>query len=430
MAVMSTASAYIALSQSPTEDEAHWDDIDITSSVPKRRRSFGPQSRWFENLQVRWREMTSRLTAFVETNLGMLLIIVAQFFFVCMNLGVKQLDSLDVPMHTLELIAIRMAITLACCVLYMVALKIPDPFLGPKGVRLLLVNRGLCGFFGLFGMYYSLQYLSLADATVLSFLMPLSAALGGYLVLKEPYSKREAFAAIVSLLGVILIARPPFLFGNTSSVNSDSSDAASRATATDRIRAVCVAVFGIVLGTGALLSMRAIGKRAHPMHLMMFFSAWCTFVAASAMYLMKIPIVYPHNWQWAAMLIFIGLSGFFAQTLTTIGYQRETAARGSMGQYVQLLFAGVLEYVFFGTIPSTLSLIGAAIIMASAIYVIVSKKGSPKEPEAISLREPDSALEDGLLYAESLNTTIKLAEMSSTRRIGHDEDSKEKSPSV
>ncbi|KAG1893373.1 uncharacterized protein F5891DRAFT_1066972 [Suillus fuscotomentosus] len=331
-------------------------------------------------------------------------------------------------MHTLELIAVRMGITLACCVLYMVAMKIPDPILGPKGVRLLLVNRGLCGFFGLFGMYYSLQYLSLADATVLSFLAPLSAAIGGYIVLKEPYSKREAFAAIVSLLGVILIARPPFLFGDTNSVNSDSSDAASSlATAIDRIRAVCVAVFGIVLGTGALLSMRAIGKRAHPMHLMMFFSTWCTIVASAAMYFMKIPIVYPHNWKWAAMLIFIGLSGFFAQTLTTIGYQHETAARGSMGQYVQLLFAGVLEYVIFGTVPSALSLIGAAIIMASAIYVIISKKGSPKEPEAISLRESDSALEEGLSYTESPNTTIELAETGSSKRIGH-EDLKEKPP--
>ncbi|KAG2148837.1 EamA-like transporter family-domain-containing protein [Suillus clintonianus] len=426
---MSTTNAYIALSQTPTEDEAHWDDIDITSSAPTRRRNFGLQSKWFESLQVQWRETSSRVTTFVGTNLGMLLIIFAQFFFVCMNLGVKQLDSLDVPMHTLELIAVRMAITLACCILYMVIMKIPDPFLGPKGVRLLLVNRGLCGFFGLFGMYYSLQYLSLADATVLSFLMPLSAALGGYLILKEPYSKREAFAAIVSLLGVILIARPPFLFGNTSSVNSDSSDVASRATAADRIRAVCVAVFGIILGTGALLSMRAIGRRAHPMHLMMFFSAWCTFVASAAMYFMKIPIVYPHNWQWAAMLIFIGLSGFFAQTLTTIGFQRETAARGSMCQYIQLLFAGVLEYVFFGTVPSTLSLIGAAIIMTTAIYVIVSKKGSPKGPEAISLREPESALEEGLLSAESLNMTIKLADTSSSERIEHDEDLNEKPPS-
>jgi hypothetical protein len=103
---MSMTNAYIALSQSPTEGEAHWDDIDLTTSAPIRRRVFGPQSRWFESLQVQWRGMTSRTIAFVETNLGMLLIIVAQFFFVCMNLGVKQLDSLDVPMHTLEVCSI------------------------------------------------------------------------------------------------------------------------------------------------------------------------------------------------------------------------------------------------------------------------------------------------------------------------------------
>lgn len=99
---MSAINGYIALSQSPTEDQTSSDDIDLTSSLPTRRRIFGPQSRWFESLQLRWREMTSRVIAFVETNLGMLLIIVAQFFFVCMNLGVKQLNSLDVPMHTLE----------------------------------------------------------------------------------------------------------------------------------------------------------------------------------------------------------------------------------------------------------------------------------------------------------------------------------------
>jgi len=31
------------------------------------------------------------------------------------------------------------------------------------------------------------------------------------------------------------------------------------------------------------------------------------------MYFMDIPIVYPQKWIWAAMLMFIGFSGFFAQ---------------------------------------------------------------------------------------------------------------------
>ncbi|KAG1744600.1 uncharacterized protein EDB91DRAFT_193164 [Suillus paluster] len=124
------------------------------------------------------------------------------------------------------------------------------------------------------------------------------------------------------------------------------------------------------------------------MHLMTFLSAWCSVVASSAIYFMKIPIIYPQKWQWAAMLIFIGLSGFTAQvhccpcslilaagscsqTLLTMGYQRETATRGSMGQYVQFLFAEVLEYVFFATVPSILSFIGAVIIMTSATYAIM-----------------------------------------------------------
>ncbi len=62
-------------------------------------------------------------------------------------------------------------------------------------------------------MYYSLQFLSLADATVITFLGPLATGLLGYLVLREPFTLRETIGGIVSLGGVILIARPAFIFG-------------------------------------------------------------------------------------------------------------------------------------------------------------------------------------------------------------------------
>ncbi|KIJ67189.1 hypothetical protein HYDPIDRAFT_84810 [Hydnomerulius pinastri MD-312] len=312
-----------------------------------------------------------RITEFVDVNLGMLLIMLSQLFFCLMNLAVKELNNLDTPVPALELIVIRMAITFTCCVLYMIIMKIPDPLLGPKGVRLLLVCRGLMGFFGLFGVYYALQYLSLADTTVLTFLGPLFTAVAGHFILGESYSKREALAALCSLFGVILIARPPFLFGNSSSINGDSDDSAARATPTERIRAVAVLLLGVLLGTGALISIRAIGKRAHAMHSMTFFSLWCVIVATSAMVFLKVPIVYPTHWQWAAMLLMIGIFGFIAQTFTTMGLQRETAARGSMGVYLQVIFAGILERIFFKTVPSLLSMVGAVIIMASAIYVVV-----------------------------------------------------------
>jgi len=48
---------------------------------------------------------------------------------------------------------------------------------------------------GLFGMYYSLQYLSLSDATVLTFFIPTCAAISGAIFLGESFKLREAIAS-------------------------------------------------------------------------------------------------------------------------------------------------------------------------------------------------------------------------------------------
>jgi hypothetical protein len=55
-----------------------------------------------------------------------------------------------------------------------------------------------------------------------------------------------------------------------------------------------------------------------------------------------------------------------------MGLQRETASRGSTGMYAQALFAVVLEGIFLRVIPSSLSVLGATIIISSAICVVVS----------------------------------------------------------
>jgi hypothetical protein len=55
-----------------------------------------------------------------------------------------------------------------------------------------------------------------------------------------------------------------------------------------------------------------------------------------------------------------------------MGLQRETVSRGVTGMYAQVLFVVVLEWLFFGVMPSLLSVLGAAIIMSSALYVVVS----------------------------------------------------------
>lgn len=137
--------------------------------------------------------------------------------------------------------------------------------MSPQRYRSLRVlTLSLPRFFSLFCIYYSLKYLSLADATVLTFLAPFCTGVAGALFLKEDFTRKEAFASckrnpfetiaatvlmslVFSLCGVVLIARPVFLFGDhggapdsTSTGSGDSLqlDSSEKGTPTERLIAV------------------------------------------------------------------------------------------------------------------------------------------------------------------------------------------------
>jgi drug/metabolite transporter (DMT)-like permease len=173
------------------------------------------------------------LSEFVDKNTGLLLVVSSQAFYAAMNVFVKILNKLHPPVPPLELIFVRMVrssksylherrliwliwaqvITYVCCTSYMLLAGVSDPWIGPKGVRLLLIFRGFSGcvvfslpkaiipntfdirFFGLFGIYFSLQYLSLSDATVITFLAPTGTAIAGALLLQEKIRRADLWAA-------------------------------------------------------------------------------------------------------------------------------------------------------------------------------------------------------------------------------------------
>lgn len=276
------------------------------------------------------------IAAFFDRNAGLFLIASAQMFFSIMNLCVKLLSIGDPPIHPLEIILLRMLITWLGALGYLHYTKVPDYFFGPKGVRLLLVVRGVVGFFGLFGIYYSLQYLDLSDATVLTFLAPILTGYFGWIFLKEQFLRTELYAGILSLIGVILIARPQTLFGSGSSKTVD-------ATGLQRVSAVGVALLGVLGAASAYTTIRAIGHRAHPLISVSMFALYSTLVAGIGLVVIKQPFVVPSTFAGWAEWIVIGLSGFVAQFLLTAGLQRERAGRGVTMVYLQMVFAFAFE---------------------------------------------------------------------------------------
>lgn len=155
----------------------------------------------------------------------------------------------------------------------------------------------------------SLRSLNLSEATVITFMMPLVASFGGYLLLGSPISRVEIFLSALSLFGVVLVASPDALFLPPSSDAALGDDAS--VTTVERLWALCVGLLGVCGSAAAFLSMSAIGKTENPLTVVNYFAAMCTVVSCIALIVLPgLGFQAPGDiWEWA-LLFFSGLSGF------------------------------------------------------------------------------------------------------------------------
>jgi len=258
--------------------------------------------------------------------------------------------------------------------------KISNPFFGPKEVRPLLVVRGLTGFTALSGMFFSLKYLSLSDAVVLRFIAPILTGFTGTIFLKERVSLKEFVAGLCGFSGVVLIARPQALFGATSGSPLDGVKPGQR------MISITAALIGVVAATGSYTLLRAIGKRAHALHVNTYFSAQCVLLSTIGMIIFNVHPVIPTRVLTLVLMFLVSLLGLAAQTFLAMGFQRETASRGSLAMYTSIVFAVMFEFIVFGTIPTPLSMAGAIIIISSAIYTSLMKRAA-SQPATNSIVE-------------------------------------------
>ena len=239
----------------------------------------------------------------------------------------------------------------------------------------------------------------MADAVVLTFLAPSVASYACYLFLKEPFPRSAQYASIISLLGVVLIARPTSFFASSPqsatadqpTFNNTTTAAGFEAstptpTSAQRLSAIAVAMVGIFGSAGAFTSIRWIGSRAHPLMSVNFFAVWCTFVSIMALSLAKplhlsstLTFALPNGPRQWSLLIFLGICGFITQLLFTVGLAaggRENGARATNMIYTNMLFALAFDKLVFGQTPGWWSLGGSGLILGSAVFVAVQKQQS------------------------------------------------------
>lgn len=315
---------------------------------------------------------------YISPNIGISLLLLSQFLNSIMVTTCKLLvtnKGSNEPIHPAQILFVRMFITYICCLLYMgITRSVPEAPLGPKPIRKLLLLRGFVGFFGVFGMYFSLQYLSLSDAVALTFLVPMVTAFLAFLMLSEKYSILEAVCSLFSLGGVVLIAKPTFIFGSASDTESNGDESVESSSSEKRILATIVGLVGVCGASCVYIILRKIGMHAHPLLSVSYFALTCCVVTFFAILVLPgLSFVLPSNaYQWTLFLI-IGLSGFFMQFSLTAGVQRVKASRASLMAYSGMIFAVVWDVSIWHHFPGMLSLLGITLIIGNAIIILKFK---------------------------------------------------------
>jgi len=216
--------------------------------------------------------------------------------------------------------------------------------------RRLLLLRGLFGYGALSCFLWAVVRLPLADTTVIHFTNPVFTALLAAVFLGEVLRGGELILAFSALGGVVIVARPDFLFGHVSGLDPV---------------AVGVALAGAILSAAAYVTARRLTRTNHPLVIVLAFAAVSLVGSLPA----ALPVfVLPRGLEWG-FLLGVGLATQAGQVFVTLALRVEKAGRVMAVGYLQIVFAAVWGFMVFQEVPDRWTVLGALIIIASTFLM-------------------------------------------------------------
>lgn len=176
--------------------------------------------------------------------IGLLLAAFSCVFFAVSSLLVKLLGEIP-PQEVVFFRSLIQLIFLLPPIVYTKA-----PVLGELHLLPYLFVRALTGSLALCCQFYAFQHMPLADATVIVFSSPIFTGVLAYFILGESWGLFNFFGTLLCFVGIVLIARPTFLFPHAVEGATFDSSSFQQATAT------LVALCGAVLTSIALITLR------------------------------------------------------------------------------------------------------------------------------------------------------------------------------
>ncbi|MBI3452658.1 MAG: DMT family transporter [Rhodospirillales bacterium] len=270
---------------------------------------------------------------------GVLLYMAAAMLFACLDALGKYMTR---DYHVVQIAWGRYVFHVAFLMILMPRYGVLRPLVSARPVFQLLRGGLLAGVTLLF--FTAVSFLPLAEATAIGFVAPLMVTALAALVLKERVGPRRWTAVLLGFTGVLVVIRP-----GLGAVHWAAFIALAMAT--------CNACYH--LATRMLSGVD---------------SAQTTIFYTGIVGAVLLSAAAPFFWTpldvlgWVQMVT-IGMLGGFAHYLFIQAYGCAAPAQLAPYSYIQIVWITILGYMVFGDFPDKWTIIGAAVIVASGLYV-------------------------------------------------------------
>lgn len=259
-----------------------------------------------------------------------------------------------------QLVLVRFAVQALILIPLVLVFHLPW-HLSARAWRLATI-RTVLHILGIGCMFTSLQFLPLADAVAIAFVMPFFMLLLGHFVLGEEVGPHRIAACAVGFVGTLLVIQPNFL-----------------AVGWVALLPVAVAVIFALF----MLTTRQIAREADPIALQAIsgviaivmlipfiaLGIWADFPPLS--------LIQPDAWE-LKMLLAIGLLGTLAHLLMTWSLRFAPSATLAPMQYLEIPVATLVGFWLFSELPDMLAAYGIGLTITAGIYVLVREQATAR----------------------------------------------------
>ena len=221
------------------------------------------------------------------------------------------------------------------------------------------VFRSVSGIISLGLLYYAIASIPIADATAIAYAAPIFITVFSIFLLHETIGMQRWIAVIAGFIGVLLIAQP----GN------------------EGWHPGVVAAIGSAF-TGALVAiwLRKLSSSEKSVTIGTFYNSLGALVC--------LVLVLSSDWTIPRsddlVLIFVfGIMCGIQQWWLTISFRYAEASLLAPFEYLAMIFAAIVGYVFWGEIPVLTTWLGAAVIAGSGLFIFMRRQKRAKSTDNV-----------------------------------------------